>query len=141
MVVVPPVNAANPVGVARALHESSAVGSPKVVNVNVLVDYASKEMTSIGKLNLGYPLLRDQLESVKLSRENVAHLDFILQSHDKVKTTRVKCYCETLLGEGMRDFLNTLFVIPNGHCFVARTSNHQLLTNASVKASYFTLVE
>jgi len=109
---------------SRARHECCALGSPEIIDHNIFIHNAGKQVSTIGKLNFSYTFLLNVFENVKLSGQNIAHEHLVLKRNNKMKSAGMEGNSETLFGKGVSDFLLAGFVVPNTHCFVPRASHN-----------------
>lgn len=79
------------------LHIRRAVTRVKVVHMNILfVEYACKQVTTIGESNLIAPFDRYLFVELDLAAQDVAHENFVLQGHNQVQATRVESDSQAL---------------------------------------------
>jgi len=77
---------------------SCAFPSPKVVDEDLRALGRGKQMSSVGKLDLGASLDADLFERDQSIAKHIQHLDFVLQGDNNVEPGRVEGHSKALFG-------------------------------------------
>ena len=126
--------------------EAHAIGDGTCVEIEhvdvLILDYAGKEMASVGELYLVAALVHVRFSGGHyLIAQHITQHDLVLQSDDQVETARMKSHCQALLWECLRDFVRLRHVVPYADGLVTGARNNELLSDAHIQPSDLTLVE
>ena len=122
-VIFEPGNAFDSLHVARVLHALWQLVRVEVVDMDFSVSLSSsacKEMSTVGKANLSAAFDGQRGLHFDVFREEVADVDLVWQSHDKVQTTRMEGDGHALVSHYGRLHLHRSFlVVPNADRLVS----------------------
>lgn len=116
-------------------HFLGVLTSVKLVDINMILRCASKQMTSVGESDFSAALDAYCLERFKAVFEHVHHPHSVCESDDDVESSWVECYTVCLVTEQLANLklkLSRCLIVPNSHSFVNRAGGDQILLDANI---------
>ena len=134
-VIIEPLDASNRSMMCLVYHFLSVLTGVELVDIDVILGCASKQVTSIWESNLSATFNSNCLKWLKAIFENIHHSNSICETNYYVESCRVECYTIGLIAEQLTNFklkLARCLIVPNSNGLIDRTSSYQVLFNANI---------